>query len=383
MARRDRVALRRPGDAHRPAAGGRARPGRRRGRDGLPDGGGADPAPALLAPGRRLAGTRGAEALADDRLRRGEGRLSRQHPDRLCARRAHVRAALRGRVPHRDVRSHLRHLPHDALRLGDEARGLRRGELAPERKPRLLVRRRPERGRHPRPDPERACCAAAGRILLHRIGSLPRPDPGGGASARARRGRHVGPDEGGDAFHPWAQHLAPVARVGRDAQLLQLRLRGTLHPLCDPRAARSLGDARDRPRRRRDRRPARGGRGRAPHPSFRDRPHLRLRDGALPGTASARPPGGRAQHRRSRHALQRRVSLWARRHDPRHQRWSDHHGPHSTPVAVPVDRRSALRQLRRAAPRRAGGRRARGGLRPAAYLVVRRGRRRPPEEDPA
>ena len=278
--------------------------GRRRGRDGLPDGGGADPAPALLAPGRRLAGTRGAEALAHDRLRRGEGRLSRQHPDRLCARRAHVRAALRGRVPHGDVRGHLRHLPHDALRLGDEARGLRRGELAPERKPRLLVRRRPERGRHPRPDPERARCAAAGRVLLHRIGSLPRPDPGRGASARARRGRHVGPDEGGDALHPRAQHPAPVARVGGDAQLLQLRLRGTLHPLCDPRAARALGDARDRPRRRRDRRPARGGRGRAPHPSFRDRPHLRLRDGALPGAAPARPPRGRAQDRRSRHALQ-------------------------------------------------------------------------------
>ena len=151
----------------------------------------------------------------------------------------------------------------------------------------------------------------AGRVLLRCIGSLPQPDPGRGASARARRGQHVGPDEGGDALHPRTQHPAPVARVGGDAQLLQLRLRGALHPLCDPRAARALGDARDRPRRRRDRRPARGGRGRAPHPSFRDRAHLRLRDGALPGTAPARPPGGRAQDRRSRHALHRRVSLWA------------------------------------------------------------------------
>ena len=69
-------------------------------------------------------------------------------------------AALRGRVPHGDVRGHLRHLPHDALRRRHEARGLRRGELAPERKPRLLVRGRPERRRHPRPDPERARCAA-------------------------------------------------------------------------------------------------------------------------------------------------------------------------------------------------------------------------------
>ena len=51
----------------------------------------------------------------------------------------------------------------------------------------------------------------------------------------------------------------------------------------------------DRPRRGRDRRPARGRRGRAPQPSFRDRAHLRLRDGALPGAATARPPGGRAQ----------------------------------------------------------------------------------------
>ena len=170
MARRDRVALRRPGDAHRPAARRRARPRCRRGRDGLPDRSGAHPAPALLASGRRMAGTRGAEALAHDRLRRREGRLSRQHPDRLCARRAHVRPALRGRVPHGDVRGHLRHLPHDALRLGHEARGLCRGELAPERKPCFLVRGRPERGRHPRPDPERARRAASGRVLLRCIG---------------------------------------------------------------------------------------------------------------------------------------------------------------------------------------------------------------------
>ena len=54
--------------------------------------------------------------------------------------------------------------------VGHEARGLRRGELAPERKPCFLVRGRPERGRHPRPDPERARRAAPGRVLLRCLG---------------------------------------------------------------------------------------------------------------------------------------------------------------------------------------------------------------------
>jgi hypothetical protein len=98
---------------------------------------------------------------------------------------------------------------------------------------------------------------------------------------------------------------------------------------------------------------------------------------ALSGTAPPRPPCRRHTAHRTRNALHRRVSLWTWRHDPRHQRGSDHHGPHTTPATVPVDRRSALRQLRRTAPRRARGRRARRGLRPASDSVVRRSRRGP------
>ena len=111
LARPDGVALRRPGHADRPTARRGARPRRRRRpRWGYLTAAALIPHLLFSLAGRRLARACRAPALAHDRLGRGAGRSSRQHPDRLRARRPHVRAALRGRLPRRHVRGRLRHL---------------------------------------------------------------------------------------------------------------------------------------------------------------------------------------------------------------------------------------------------------------------------------
>ncbi len=149
--------------------------------------GGAHPAPALLASGRSLAGTRGAQALADDRLRRREGRLSRQHPDRLCVRLAHVRAALRVAFLDGDVRG-LFDISYMTLYVAVderedyvEANSLLNGSRS------FSYVAGPSVGGILVQILSAPAALLAGRSLLRRIGALPRPDPGAGASARARR----------------------------------------------------------------------------------------------------------------------------------------------------------------------------------------------------
>ena len=152
---RDGVALRRPGDADRAAAGRRARAARERRPDGLPRRGAALPEPALLAARRRLDRSPRPAARDDDLHRaRPRGRAG-DDPGRLRVRRADADPALRRELPDRDAERALLRLLQHALRLARAARALPRGELAAERQPRVLVRRRAE--------PRRGCSCRCSR----------------------------------------------------------------------------------------------------------------------------------------------------------------------------------------------------------------------------
>ena len=183
-----------------------------------------------------------------------------------------------------------------ALRLDRPAGELRRSELVPRRQPRLLVRRRAERRRHPRPGPEGAVRAGRGRLQLPRLGALspldlPGGAPDGGGRERARGGRCA--LRLGESVH------AGVPARNRDDQPLQLHLLGALHPLRRPFPGRRARHARARPRRGRRRRRDRLADHDSARQKDRDRPDLPARVHPLSGAARARAAGGRPRSRSS------------------------------------------------------------------------------------
>src|SRR5205823_2375109 len=97
----------------------------------------------LLAARRRVGRPPRAPAPDNDFHRPRPRGAARHHPGALLARRPDAHAALRRELPCRDVERRLLRLLHDAVRLARAARALPRGELAPEREPGVLLRRRP------------------------------------------------------------------------------------------------------------------------------------------------------------------------------------------------------------------------------------------------
>ena len=170
---------------------------------------------------------------------------------------------------------------------------LRDSKLAPRREPGLLVRRRPEHRRRPRPDPEGAGHAAHRLGLVPLLGGLPgldlprRAADGDGRARSRRRGHQVRPAEPDDAR---------LAAGDGDDQPLQLRVPRALHPVRDSFAARPARDARSRA--------GSGGRGRADRvgahdaaqPEDRDRPRLPARLHRVPGASA---PGAARRQARS------------------------------------------------------------------------------------
>ena len=89
---------------------------------------------------------------------------------------------LRGRVRARhDGRGVLRRLQH-AVRLAGPARAVRRGNVAAQRQPRVLVLRRAEPGRVPGGGADRTGRAPGGRGVVPRLGRVPRHHPAGRAT---------------------------------------------------------------------------------------------------------------------------------------------------------------------------------------------------------
>ena len=248
LGRSDDLPRRRSGDADRAPARRRPRARRERGADGLSRRRRADAEPALLAARRRVGRPPCPQAADDDRDRHRPRAGARLDPARLRVRRAHVPAHVRRRVPDGDAHRRLPRLLQRVLPRTRAARAARRGRLDHAREPGALVRRRPEHRRPARAGDLGAGDARPRRLLLPRVGPLPRPSRRrGAADGDARRGsrrrrRALGLRQ---SDHP--------GRAGRDRddQLLQLRLLRALHPLRDHRARRLARDARARARRRR------------------------------------------------------------------------------------------------------------------------------------
>ena len=155
---------------------------------GYLDRGDALPEPALLAARRRLGRPPRPPAPDDDRHRaRPRGRAGGD-PDRLRVRRADADPALRRQLPDRDAERVLLRLVQHALRDARAAGALSRGELAAERQPRLLVRRRAEPRRSARADLLGAGRAGRRRALVRLLGADDALDPPAGAADRERRG---------------------------------------------------------------------------------------------------------------------------------------------------------------------------------------------------
>ena len=180
------LAARRPDHDDRPPADG----GPRAARDGRPDGraddGLPDPEPDLLAARRRLGRPPRPPPERDARDGRRPGAADRLDPGRLRVRPPDLDAALRRRVPDRIAqRVLLRRVRRDDPD-ARAARGLRPGELAHARQPRLLVPRRQQHRRPPRSAAARAVRARRGCCLVSLVGAVS-PDGCGSTSRPAHR----------------------------------------------------------------------------------------------------------------------------------------------------------------------------------------------------
>ena len=211
-------------------------------------------------------------------------------------------------------------LVQPALRRARATRAVDRGRVDHAREPRSFVRRRAEHRRPARAGHLGAGDARRRRVLLRRLGPLPPERRGRGARAR---GPGQGPCRRGRALGVRQPDRPRGARRHGDDQLLQLRLRRALHPLCEPVARRRAGDARARARRRRGRRRPGRGRDGSNCPQDRGRPDVRRGLRRLPGAAPPRPARRGAALGHPRLPLPRRVRRRARRDDARHQRRRD------------------------------------------------------------
>ena len=180
----DGVADRRPGDVHRAAAGRRARAGRERRADGLSDGRGAHPQPAVLAARRGVRGPPRPPPAADDPGRRGTRPAAGARPPDRRPRAAVAAGAVRGRVPHRQPQRALHGRVQRAVR-GAGAQGRLRGRA-------VAAQRQPRGGRRGGAEPRRDARAGAhgaagdrrGRRVLRRLGGVPAAGQGRRAAAR-------------------------------------------------------------------------------------------------------------------------------------------------------------------------------------------------------
>ena len=231
LARSDDLGRRRPDHPARHPARRCPDAWRRRHADGDADRRRAAAAPPVLAAGRRLARPRPGASPADDRRRPRPRRVDRQHPGRGGAWRPVDAAAVRRRFPERVARRRLRPVVEHAVRGGDAARPLCRGDGAPQREPVARVRRRTDARRSAGPAARCAARHAGRRLVVPRVGGLPAPHRVAGAAHRAGGGYDARAAPGRARVRPGRPDHASDTALGRHHQSLHLRGERPVHPL--------------------------------------------------------------------------------------------------------------------------------------------------------